>query len=230
MSELSNHRSSNAPMWLVTFADLMSLLMCFFVLLLSFSTVDESKFKKMSTSLGHAFHTPPPTIVSVPVDPVKTTDPINHQVKIMRALLGSEIKQGLITVETDELNIIIRINEVVSFPSGSASLKAGFEPIMDKITAAIDNTSGIIHVAGHTDDNPISTDEFSSNWALSVARSVTVATYMLDNKEIAPERVVVEGHASTRPLITNDSVENRAKNRRVEIIISQDNVDISRLD
>lgn len=223
----SKYPSDNAPMWLVTFADLMSLLMCFFVLLLSFSTIDESKFKKMSTSLGDAFHSQPKSnstlsdsqqqkIVSEP------TKQATHQVDAIKELLSNEISQGLVTVETVKLDIIIRINETVSFPSGSAQLKAGFEPVMDKITIAVNNTSGIVHIAGHTDDLPISTTGFKSNWALAASRSVTVAHYMLNNKDIDPARIIVEGYANTRPLTTNDTIQNRAKNRRVEIIISQE--------
>ncbi len=259
---------AGAPLWLATFADLMSLLMCFFVLLLSFATMDANKFKKMAESMETAFgvqrdipateipmgtsiiaqHFSPATTEPTPLEQIKQTTnqetthldvsvedmeelkqkmlaakvaEIEEQSEEIEESLSEEITNGLVSVETEGLNIIIRINEKGSFPSGAAVLKTGFEPVMEKITAAVNDSEGIVHVAGHTDDIPISTDWYRSNWELAAARSVTVAHFMLEKKETDAERIVVEGYADTKPLVPNDSAENRAKNRRVEIIISQ---------
>ncbi len=258
-----------APLWLATFADLMSLLMCFFVLLLSFATMDANKFKKMSESMMNAFgvqrdipadDVPMGTsIIAQHFSPAQTEPTLLEEVKqstnqkdtdldvsaeemeelkeqIMqeklkeiedqadqiKESLQKEITEGLVTVETDGLRIIIRINEKGSFPSGSAVLKAGFEPVMDKITDSVNHSVGRVVVAGHTDDIPISTDWYRSNWELAASRSVTVAHYMMEKKETDQNRIVVEGFADTRPLVPNDSAKNRAINRRVEIIIEQD--------
>ncbi len=257
-----------APLWLATFADLMSLLMCFFVLLLSFATMDANKFKKMSESMMNAFgvqrdvpadQIPMGTsIIAQHFSPAQTDPSILEQVKqttyqqeteldvskedmqaikeqimqekmeeieeqseMIKESLEEEMTEGLVTVETDGLRIIIRINEKGSFPSGSAELKAGFEPVMEKITESVNDTVGTVAVAGHTDNIPISTDWFRSNWELAASRSVTVAHFMLNNKHTDPERIVIEGYADTKPLVPNDSSENRAINRRVEIIIEQ---------
>ncbi len=257
-----------APLWLATFADLMSLLMCFFVLLLSFATMDANKFKKMSESMMNAFgvqrdvpadQIPMGTsIIAQHFSPAQTDPSILEQVKqttyqqeteldvskedmqaikeqimqekmeeieeqseMIKESLEEEMTEGLVTVETDGLRIIIRINEKGSFPSGSAELKAGFEPVMEKITESVNDTVGKVAVAGHTDNIPISTDWFRSNWELAASRSVTVAHFMLNNKHTDPERIVIEGYADTKPLVPNDSSENRAINRRVEIIIEQ---------
>lgn len=259
---------AGAPMWLATFADLMSLLMCFFVLLLSFATMDANKFKKMSESLMNAFgvqreipaddvpmgtsiiaqHFSPaqtdPTLLeevkqstnqkdtrlnvsSEDMEVIKKKimeekiEEIKQQAEQIRKTLRKEIDAGLVTVETEGLRIIIRINEKGSFPSGSAVLKAGFEPVMDKITESVNHSVGKVAIAGHTDDIPISTDWYRSNWELSASRSVTVAHYMLNNNETDPNRFVIEGYADTQPLVPNDSAKNRAINRRVEIIIEQ---------
>ncbi|WP_305907720.1 flagellar motor protein MotB [Methylomarinum sp. Ch1-1] len=260
---------AGAPRWLATFADLMSLLMCFFVLLLSFATMDANKFKKMSESMMNAFgvqrdipaddvpmgtsiiaqhFSPAQTEPTLLPDVKQSTNQkdtqldvsakdmevlkkqimeeklkeIEEQAEQIRKTLQEEINAGLVTVTTEGLKIIIRINEKGSFPSGSAVLKAGFEPVMDKITESVNHSVGEVAVAGHTDDVPISTDWYRSNWELSAARSVTVAHYMLNNKNTDPKRIVIEGYADTRPLVPNDSDKNRAKNRRVEIIIEQD--------
>jgi chemotaxis protein MotB len=147
---------------------------------------------------------------------------IEDQAEKIKEAMAKEIEKGLVSVETEALKIIIRINEKGSFPSGTAIFKSGFEPVMNKITVAVNDTVGTVHVAGHTDNIPISTDWYRSNWELASSRSVTVAHYMMKKKGTDPKRIVVEGYANMRPLADNKTAKNRAKNRRVEIIIAQD--------
>lgn len=258
-----------APLWLATFADLMSLLMCFFVLLLSFASMDIKKFKKMSDSMIDAFgvqkdveaydvplgtsiiaqhfspamteptaveevkqstHQESETLDISPEEKAKMKKEIMEQAladtqeeaeKII-ATLKEDIDKGLISVETEGLKIIVRINDKGSFASGTAEFKPDFEPVMHRITESVVTGKGKVLVSGHTDDIPISTDWYRSNWELSSGRSVTVAEFMLKNKQLDPKRVVIEGHADTQPLVPNDSSENRAKNRRVEVILVQE--------
>lgn len=260
---------AGAPLWLATFADLMSLLMCFFVLLLSFATMDAAKFKKMAHSMEEAFgvqrdivavetpmgtsiiaqHFSPAQTEPTPLEQIKQSTnqqtakldisiedmddvkqrmlqakigEIEDQADKIEGSLAQEVGEGLVSVETEGLRIIIRINEKGSFSSGAAVLKAGFEPVMEKITAAVNDSIGIVNVSGHTDDIPISTDWYRSNWELAASRAVTVAHFMLNANGTEPNRIVVQGYADTKPLVPNDSAENRAKNRRVEIIITQE--------
>jgi len=286
------------PPWLSTFADLMALLMCFFVLLLSFATIDAVKFKKMAESMKDAFGVQreipaaeivmgvsvikrefSPTIAEESiVEQVKqqTTETqkeylemkdgksaeaelqkdgmsveelekklqeklqleqelekqqleqelqkkleaeAQEQVEALQAALNEEIEVGQVTVEREGSKVIIRIQEKGSFKSGSASLDPEFFEVMDKITAVLQEHTGKIVVAGHTDNIPIRTGRFRSNWELSSARAVTVLHAMLRNPQIQEERVLVEGHADTQPVVPNDTRENRAKNRRVELIV-----------
>ncbi|MGR9051851.1 MAG: flagellar motor protein MotB [Gammaproteobacteria bacterium] len=261
-----------APMWLATFADLMSLLMCFFVLLLSFATMDAKKFKKMADSMQNAFgvqkdipaydvpmgtsiiaqHFSPAPTEPTPIEEVKQTtqqrttslaEPdidkpdidalkqklleeklreVQEQSEKIRESLQREIEENLVSVETDHLKIIVRINENGSFPSGSAVLKSGFEPVMKKISASVTAVPGQVHVAGHSDDIPISNQMYRSNWELSAARAVTVSEFMFKQPGIEQNRFVIEGYADTQPLVPNTSPENRAKNRRVEVVLVQD--------
>ncbi|CCE23602.1 flagellar motor protein MotB [Methylotuvimicrobium alcaliphilum] len=250
-----------APAWLATFADLMSLLMCFFVLLLSFATMDTIKFKKMADSMINAFgvqkdvpaydipmgtsiiaqHFSPAPTEPTPLEEVKQTTmqdspnleaakkqlmeltqaEIEEQAEKIREDLKEEIKMGLVSVETENLKIIIRISEKGSFPSGSAVLNTGFEPVLTKITASVNESPGKVLVSGHSDDRPIRTQMFRSNWELSASRAVTVSHFMLDQPGADPSRFVIQGYADTRPLVPNDSPVNRALNRRVEIVIVQ---------
>jgi len=256
---------AGAPLWLATFADLMSLLMCFFVLLLSFATMDAAKLKKVSESMENAFgvqrdvpaaeiplgtsiiaqHFSPavttPTVLEEIKQSVHNTsdateknliekikkqiieeavDKTKKQADAIKQALSGEISDGLVTVGTDELKITIRINDKGSFKSGTAELMRGFKPVMRKITDAVLESKGTVMVSGHTDDIPISTDWFRSNWELSSSRAVSVAQFMLDRK-LNSERVVVQGYADTHPLVPNNSRANRSKNRRVEIILEQ---------
>jgi chemotaxis protein MotB len=272
------------PPWLATFADLMSLLMCFFVLLLSFATIDAVKFKKMAESMKDAFGVQreipaaeivmgvsvikrefSPTIAEESIveqvkqqttetrkenlemkEPTPETTPevtpevikeelekqelkeqlqekleqeAKDEVVELQEALDQEIEAGQVAVEREGSKVIIRIQEKGSFGSGSASLDPEFFEVMDKITAVLQDKSGKIVVAGHTDNIPIRTGRFRSNWELSSARAVTVLHAMLRNPNIEEERVQVEGHADTNPLVDNDTPENRAKNRRVELIV-----------
>ena len=288
-----------APVWVMTFADLMSLLMCFFVLLLAFSEMDALKFKQISGSMQFAFgvqrdikakEIPKGTsIVAKEFSPGKpdpsaltevrqhTTDEKQRFLEIenegesslqtnnaaesgqgdseedreggpdsaaevifkevlvqleadasdLEAAFKEEIESGLIEIETKQERIIIRIQEEGSFPSGSAVVKGGFKPVMQKLGAMLTDINGQIIVAGHTDDVPIATARFRSNWELSAARAVSVLHHLSStNLDIGQSRFVIEGHADADPMVANDTTENRAKNRRVEVIIVQSAEDL----
>jgi chemotaxis protein MotB len=136
-------------------------------------------------------------------------------------MLDTEISDGLLDVETEDTKIIIRIQEKGSFPSGRANLNPEFFEVISKITDVIATTPGKIVVAGHTDNVPISTKRFRSNWELSSARAVTVVHAMLSNAAIDEGRFLIQGYADSQPLVSNDTSENRALNRRVELVIQR---------
>ena len=149
----------------------------------------------------------------------KMQEEIKQQTNELKGILKDEIADGLVTVENIEDKIIIRIQEKGSFSSGSADFNPGFLDVVDRISDALVRSSGRIVVAGHTDNIPIYTDRFRSNWELSSARAVTVVHALMMNPGISEDRVLVEGHADSHPLVPNDNPENRAKNRRVELVI-----------
>lgn len=241
----------------MTFADLMTLLMCFFVLLLSFSEMDVAKFKQLAGSMQEAFGvqaeieartipkgtsiiarefspgkpepTAIPTVKQFTIDSNQNTlDALDRErgdedaekyARRVRAALKAEIEEGSVAVSTDGAKVIIHILENASFDSGSANVRTKFVPVLSKIGGLIDKNSGEVVVSGHTDDVPISTERFRSNWELSSARAVSVTHQLLKTAEVESDRFVITGHADTRPRADNDSVENRAKNRRVDITI-----------
>ena len=267
--------------WVMTFADLMSLLMCFFVLLLSFSEMDALKFKRLAGSMSEAFGVqnilnvndiPKGTsIIAQDFSPARPDPtPINEiwqktkeltesslevacldtgnsnegekgdavKLVIMNRLkeligeteddaltiasaLSEQIQQGMLEVETEGRKITIRVKEKGSFRSGSATLNEEFLPTLAVIRNVVSGTPGMISIEGHTDSVPIKTRTFGSNWALSSARAVSFAHGLFEGGYMKEQRFSVKGYAETRPLVPNDSADNRAANRRVEIVISQ---------
>ncbi len=246
-----------APAWVMTFADLMSLLMCFFVLLLSFSEMDVQKFKQIAGSMKYAFGVQriveakdipkgtsviaqefspgKPTPTTLQVVQQETTDDTRENVETMqgtsariqemadaiREALKDEVDQGLLEVDTEANEVMIRIREKGSFPSGSAVINKSFLPILRRIAEVLKKTDGEIVVAGHTDNVPISTPTYPSNWVLSAARAANVVHYF---SKIDPElsrRMQIRAYADTRPKVPNDTPQHRAQNRRVEIIVRE---------
>ena len=265
---------------MATFADLMSLLVCFFVLIISMSEIDVIRYKKVAGSMKDAFGVqqdivtydipkgtsiialefspgkPEPTIKKViqqdTVDPTRPSlkignpdNPIEVQPEtlqklleeeeerqeqrqqteadaaVLTELLEEEINEGKIDVETDGPTIIIKIRERGSFTSGSADLDPGFLPTLDTIGTALGEISGEIVVEGHTDNIPINSVKFPSNFALSAGRAVSVTSVFLNDPNISMDRLSLRGYGEVRPEDTNATRAGRARNRRVEIKINQ---------
>jgi chemotaxis protein MotB len=146
---------------------------------------------------------------------------LEQSAKLISKALGQEIRSGSVDVETAGQKIIIRVREKASFGSGRAELKEGFRPILARVAEILKGTDGKIIVAGHTDNVPIYTERFRSNWELSAARAVSVAHEMMLATNIPDERFLIQGFADTEPVAKNDTPANRAKNRRVEIVLQQ---------
>ncbi len=127
----------------------------------------------------------------------------------------------MIQIETQDASIVIRIREKGSFPSGEARFDPAFAPVLAKLRESMSDVDGTIAVAGHTDDIPIKTHLYRSNWDLSSARAVSVVHALLEHGALEAARFVVEGHGDAHPLVPNDTLANRAHNRRVEITIRQ---------
>ena len=244
------------PRYMGTFADLMSLMLCFFVLLLSFSEMDALKFRMivksmedgfgvdrpedpdsipMGTSIIQQTFSPSPDqptpfstmtrqstvseTAALKIDNLKQYQMAvrNTQRQELNQLLQEEIKLDLVSVETINDRITIRINEQASFPSGKANLKFSFIPILAKIRHSLAQTKSDFIVSGHTDNIPVNSSRYRSNWELSAARATSVVHVLLDERELQADRFRIEGYGSTRPLVTNDTANMRAVNRRVEI-------------
>jgi len=287
------------PAWMGTFADLMSLLMCFFVLLLSFSEMDVLKFKQIAGSMKFAFGVqnkievkdipkgtsiiaqefrpgkPEPTPIElIQQQTMEMTqqmlefqagdetsaggrqeqrgeerggqaqntedalsaqamqkaqeqmesaaqEQVNDLVKKVAEQLEKQIQDGAIELESLGQQVIIRIRENGSFPSGSAFLQPQFKPIIRQIGELLNTMPGEIMISGNTDDRGVDSELFNSNWDLSSKRAVAIAHELIKVPNFDQTRLVVAGHADTRPLVPNSNALNRRRNRRVEISINQ---------
>ncbi|MAD54203.1 MULTISPECIES: flagellar motor protein MotB [unclassified Idiomarina] len=279
------------PMWMATFADLMTLLMCFFVLLLAFSEMDVLKFKQIAGSMKYALGvqnkievkdipkgtsviaqefrpgrpepTPIETIQQQTVEMTqqmlefqegesdfaggqqterggqqadssedkkaaessKTAPAMEEEVKELmeriREQLNDNIKAGTLELEQLGQQIIIRIKENGSFPEGSAFLQPQFKPVIREVAQALKDIPGEITISGHTDNQPLVSEMYSSKWDLSAKRAVAVAEEMTTVEGFDQSRLVTMGYADTKPIVPNNSASNRALNRRVDIAIMQ---------
>ena len=254
-----NERATN--LWTTTFADLMTLLMCFFVLLVAFSELNVNRYRQLSGSMRDAFGvqqrieaeynpkgnqhvveetgpakaepdsveeaseviTEPPQ-PDEPVEAVKRSDPfaekepIESYLESLHDILEDQIEEGSIELQEVENRVVIRIEEKGAFRSGKAKLAPEFASVLDRLTPVLASMSGVIEVAGHTDDRPIHNRRFRSNWDLSTGRAVSVVHQLLGNG-LDPASIVAQGYADSRPLLPNDTDVNRAHNRRVEISV-----------
>lgn len=221
-----------APKWVVTFGDLMSLLLCFFVLLLSFSEMDRQKYKQVAGSMEKAFGVQRQTkVMEVPKGMKMIAKDFDQEVIATRIKeeLGQEIKELVethlpdiedqISIEEGENEVIIRLMGESTFASGKADIRPQLKPLLKKAGQLLNAADGDIIVSGHTDNVPIHNGRYPSNLRLSIARAAAVAEFLLAHSRIDPKRISTMGFGEYRPIVPNDSVKTRQKNRRVEIIL-----------
>jgi chemotaxis protein MotB len=135
----------------------------------------------------------------------------------LQQALAVEISEDLLSLESLSDRVLIRINEQASFPSALATLKSGFLPVLGRIAEALSDIDAEFVVAGHTDNVPLRSAQYRSNWELSAARATSVVHALLDHPALRPDQFRIEGYADTQPLVANNTVAERAMNRRVEI-------------
>jgi chemotaxis protein MotB len=222
-----------APAWVVTFGDLMSLLLCFFVLMLSFSEMDRKKYKIISGSLANAFGIQRKTpvfespkgqkIIAKDFDQAIIVNKIKEKLaKPLVVEIDKNFKEmkDLIEVNVTGNQVAIRLMGETTFDLGKAEIRPQMLPLLVKIGALLNGTRGEIIIAGHTDNLPLRGGPYKSNLGLSMARAASVADFFLKKVSIDPERISTMGFGEHRPLATNDTKQGREKNRRVEIILT----------
>ncbi|NNF99244.1 MAG: OmpA family protein [Desulfobacteraceae bacterium] len=232
IAETQKKQDPGAPKWVVTFGDLMSLLLCFFVLLLSFSEIDRQKYKQVAGSLAQAFGVQRQNKVMDMPKGIKMIAKDFDQEMIATRLkeeIGREIQEELenrlqdvrdqIEVDANTEEVVIRLMGESTFDSGKAEIRQNLKPLLMKIGKLLSDNDGDIVIAGHTDDVPIRRGPYTSNLKLSIARAAEVAEFLLANSKINPAQLSTMGFGEYRPIESNKTVIGRQKNRRVEIIV-----------
>jgi len=218
-----------APAWMVTYGDMMSLLLTFFVLLLSFSSVHEEEFKKAMTSLQGALGVLRAERAIVRLE--RAVPPMPRPTQEVAARLARYIKvRGLskkMQVRRVAGGFKITMQNPALFELGRAELTSEAQRILTDIGGLLrDLADYSIEIEGHTDNLPIHTEEFPSNLELSTARALSVARFFIDRQSFDPSRIGVAGHGENRPVQSNATPEGRAQNRRVEINVLEQTIPV----
>ena len=250
---------SNNDRWLVSYADFITLLFAFFVVMYSISSVNEAKYKIFSDSLSIAFTqrlastspiVPPNQPLVAPTQQKPTVTTLANRNKVLvdkrTAQLGEQqrkieermkklanglnqvmaplINQRLVSINQSRRGVVMDISASTLFGTGEAVLQASSLDVLRQVAVVLGKEDMSIEVEGHTDDTPIATAQFPSNWELSSARASSVVRMLIDNG-VPAKRLAVVGLASNQPLAANDTAENSARNRRVTITIASSNLD-----
>jgi chemotaxis protein MotB len=215
----------NGQRWLTTFNDLITLLMVFFVLLFAMGSMDVKRFKHFQNALQSAMgvlnagrHAAVGVIVKEPPS-LGQGAPATTEVHGVWKKTDPQIDtRGLEAVYTPD-GIHLTLDDRLLFGSGSARLTAGGEALLDKVGRIIKPLKRSIRVEGHTDNRPIATTLYPSNWELSTARAISVVKYLIQAAGIAPRDLAAAGYGDSKPRAPNDTEDDMSKNRRVEIIL-----------
>lgn len=209
--------------WLATFNDMVTLLLTFFVLILSMSDMDSGKVMEMTRSVSGAFGTLKPGDkgdISI-FDPF-VTSVVSRGMgeKKRKEMAGAMDKIEGMDAKVVKDEILITLEEKLLYRSGLAEIEGKAYRSLNSLCSELQKTAALVKVEGHTDNVPIETPEFPSNWELSVARAVNVVRYFISEGGISPERLSAAGYADSKPVAPNTSEDGRAQNRRVEIILT----------
>ncbi|MCJ7615180.1 MAG: flagellar motor protein MotB [Desulfobacterales bacterium] len=220
--------------WLTTFNDLITLLMVFFVLLFTMSTIDVKKLKEVQYGLQSAIgvlkegQRVSVEVIEPPIPPdvesVTTPEEIEEEVPDeIRDFVKAFDSEPEITATYTKKGVLITLSDTVLFQFGMADINPESFPVLDKIAAIISKTSESVRVEGHTDNVPVvHSKRFPSNWELSIKRAINVVKYFVEIGKIPPQRLSAVGYGESKPLFPNDTTEHRAGNRRVEMLLEME--------
>lgn len=231
---------ANSERWLLTYADLITLLLIYFIVLFAMSKIDDNKYHKMYDSLTNAFNVIPsnsgadnavltgqPDVMQAPFPLYhekgrSSEDKQFHRIVAQLKQIGKSVHKGGLDVRMTSRGVVISIEDNTLFAPGSATLDPIAYSTLDQVCAVLRTATNNIRVEGHTDNTPIHTAEFPSNWELSTARATNVLHYLIDRGHLLPSRLSAAGYGEYFPRVPNTTKANRAKNRRVDIILLSD--------
>lgn len=252
---IRNSNRSGAPKWMVTYSDLVTLILVFFVLLFSISQVDMVKFDAISESFRNRMifdFYPSPVPMENPTEHTsdeesgqnsnefenptqlenvndrddqadEEQDSLDELMEQVNQYLHNHNLNDVIAASRTDRGVILVLQESVLFDTGEADILDSGKPFLDKIGQLLRNLPNHVKVEGHTDDRPISSYKYPSNWELSGARASSVIRYLIDENDFDVSRFSSVGYGETRPIEPNTSESNWSQNRRVEMVILENN-------
>ncbi|KHF39653.1 flagellar motor protein MotS [Halalkalibacter okhensis] len=236
-------QEKGAPKWMVTFSDLMTLILVFFILLFSMSVVDAQKFRAIADSFNQRqifeympsaieFDNPSDERMEEIKDPFDEEEfdvesesdasnaAMDELLKEVNEFLEENELTELISATRDDRGVVLVLQERTLFETAEAELLPEAEPFLSKVGTLLRAIPNSVKVEGHTDSRPISTYRYPSNWELSGARASSVIRFLIETHNLEPDRFIATGYGDTRPVVPNTTVENLQLNRRVVIVIS----------
>jgi chemotaxis protein MotB len=216
---------------MVSYADFMTLLFAFFVVLYSSSQVDKARMSSLSNAITNGFQqlgvgageggapVMIPGAVPAPVEairPGESTEFIRHKLELG---LAFELDRRTVSIRETREGLVLSLREIGFFDSGSATLRANSMDTFDRIGSILTSVSSNLRIEGHTDNVPIHTAQFQSNWELSTARATEIIRLLLTREGIGPDRLSAAGYAEFHPIADNSTEDGRRLNRRVDIVI-----------
>jgi len=219
----------NLERWLLTYADLITLLLGLFVILYASSNVDVKKFQEIISAFGSVFGGNKPSVIeqvstgSLSPPGFNGTRDLNDVERLLRATIAKSGRANSMFLTHTERGLTVHILEDLLFETGKANLKANSVAVLDSLAIVLKNIPNNIRIEGHTDNVPIHNEMFASNWHLSVARALNSAYYLIQQHGLTPDKIAIVGYGEYHPIALNDTEEGRAKNRRVDIVIMDNN-------
>ena len=223
-----------ADRWLVSYADFTTLLLAFFMALYTVSDINPAKLSAAQNSLRAAFKAPagaaepavePPTPAAPAAErpkvgslPAPRTEAIAQVRERIEKELAGAITAGQLEVGADDRGLVLSLPESATFPVASADVTAAAQAVIDRVATTLESIEVMVRIEGHTDDTPIRTARYSSNWELSTARASAVVARFID-QHMDPRRLSAAGYGEFHPRATNATPEGRASNRRVDVVV-----------
>jgi chemotaxis protein MotB len=244
MSRKKKHEHVNHERWLVSYADFITLLFAFFVVLFASSQSDKKKQLQIAAVMQTAFtplgtfeahsRTPPltdsngasatlvPVALALPLPSSSSNETLSETSERLRRIFDvqvatGKIPPGSVTLRSTPEGLVISLHEIGFFPSGSAEIRSTSIPMLASLASAL--PAGPVRIEGHTDDMPIHTVLYATNWELSTARSCAIARLLLEHGHLRAAEIAAAGYAEFHPITSNATEEGRAQNRRVDIIL-----------
>jgi chemotaxis protein MotB len=204
--------------WLLTYADLITLLLGLFVILYAMSNIDKKKYSQWVAAFGGEFGSGKAEMGNG--SPLMNELAEQFRVeKLLKQALEIDGNNSALSTSIDERGVTIHIQEELLFPSGESKLKGSSFRMLDSLSSALRKIPNDIRIEGHTDNIPIATEEFPSNWHLSVSRAMNTGYYLIEHHKFNQEKLSVVGYGESKPIAANTTEKGRALNRRVDIVV-----------